>query len=355
MIPEVEATPISPEPRVNSKGWAKAEYTVTRKFQDGTRKAETQIGWVRRDPVEGSLSIKDFGRSIEGFVTASEDWLAECEFELSKRAYAEAARQSEGKNGKRDGNKFKILYKQLMSQKRTERRHAEKLDKLEVAQGFPRLEHFLKRSVESYGAHLNENITRHLAAGNTLPYQHIQLEYNIMKGFVPMEAIAESAPPEEIQKLRVITDPTSNKPGVEAAYIRMDKILHLTPETIARKTQEIADGIQQHYTLDLQAGHIRVIMYQAMVPLGEKTNFNTARYRLVEDFIFSLTTMGLEYQEIKNAEEVERRQHIQRADVQAKVKEVEEMFTVSKGGLNSNPDPVTDESIHTPVIGEAQR
>lgn len=337
MIPEVEATRISPGPRVNSKGWGQLEYQVTRKLPDGTRKQQTNIGWVRRDPITGSLSIKDWGNCLEGFFTVDKHWVGEQEREAERDIRALALAQAEGTDGKTNFKKFEIIYQQLMSEQRTKRRHAERIDKQEVTQGLPRLEHYLKKAVETYGAHLNANITQHLAAGHTLPYQHIQIEYNIMKGFVPMEAIADTAPIEEIQKLKIIKDPTTGKDGVEAAYIRMDKILHLTPETLERKRKEVAEGIKQHYTLDLQAGQVRVIMYQAMVPLGDKNNFNSARYRLVEDFIFSLTSMGLEYQEIKNSEEAERRQQMQREDVQAKVKEVEEMFTISKGG-NQNSD-----------------
>jgi hypothetical protein len=242
-----------------------------------------------------------------------------------------------------------------MSETRRKKRRANQIDKQEITFGLPLLDNFLKTAMQSYGDHLNHNITQHLAAGHTLPYECIRLEYNIMKGFIPLEAIAEEGTPqEEIEKLTIIKEPETGRDGVEAAYIRMDKVLFLTAETLERKREEIKNNVKQTYMLDLHEGTARIIMYQAMAPISPGVNFAKARYRLIEDFLYVLTTQGLEYQEIQNAEEVQRTQQMQRKDVQDKIKEVEEMFTVSRGGNETSSDETNAKENTLKVAVEAQ-
>jgi hypothetical protein len=323
---KVEAPASKLREKPTKAGWTIESHSITQRT--GLGQVVTRVesrGPTQTNPWTGSVHIKSFEYCQERFCTRSASFLNEEEIEILK-PHAQ----------KGDRTYLRHILYMSQSKNREEKRHKDRINNSEITYGTPRLEHFLKGAVENYAASINRSINEYLQAGNTLPYDYVQVEYGIMKGFVPEEAFVNTAPPEEISKLRVVDNPNNpGQKGVEAAYISLYKILKLTPETLDRKRREIAAGAKQNPADSFEEGTHRVTLYQAMVPLTTETNFPKARYRLLEDILYHLTAYGMEYQERRNIEENEKIQQMQRQDVQAKVREVEDLFTVSKGGLNA--------------------
>lgn len=350
MFPQADESPIADpnikKPKVTTNvGWKKMAIYIKNKNLDTDFIVESELKetWWKTDPEQFWTEAKNFQDKVFVFISRDPRVKTQAQIDEARRKTAFKV-WKEAVQGLHPTAKAKEIAKltfeeylqrehNMQSNSRKQRRHADKLNKDEVKANGPRLEFFLKNAVQAYTDHMNNALAFHLEQGNTMPYKHIQVEYNIMQGFVPMDAIDPETPKEELEKLRITTNEEGVK-GVEAAYIRMDKLLHLTDETIEKRRQEAASGVKIHPLTDLASGLHRQGLYSAMFPLTKDINFLAAKYRLLEDLFHHFIIKGLEKQELEVIEATRREENAKRSDIQERIKEVEEIFTVSKGGLN---------------------
>jgi hypothetical protein len=192
----------------------------------------------------------------------------------------------------------------------------------EEASGSPRLENYLKKMIQNYADKVNADIKSFIEAGNHLPYDYIRLEYGIANSFVPEQAIISSGA--DPSTLRLIE--REGVKGVDAVYLRLAKMYHMTEES--RKVIETQDP---SIPADKREWREQLI-HHTMIPIQDGMNYLKAKYRLIEDVVFMFTSMGMEYYELQMMDAQQKKMDMQRQDLRDKVKEVEQMFTVTKGG-----------------------
>lgn len=322
-------------------GWEKDSITVHHKdFKTGiTTPRVLSETWIRRDPKELWTEFKNFQDKIFWFITKEPKLKtpAQVEEEFLAKARRDWLQAQIHKDSSYISTlTFEQYYEKVSMEAKTrdQRRHPEKFNEAEVLNNSKRMEFYLKNAVQSYTTNMNDALAEHVAKGHVMPYDGIQVEYNIMQGFVPLTAIEATVSPEELKDLPIIKNEEGLE-GVQAAYIRMDKLLHLTQETILKNREQAVAGVALHPMLNLEAGIFRQGLYSSMVPIKKGTSFLKAKYRLIEEMFHHFVTMGLERQEMFNLENAKREEAMKREDVQRRVAEVDEIFSVSKGGLNA--------------------
>jgi hypothetical protein len=222
-----------------------------------------------------------------------------------------------------------------MSNARRDSRHKDRVAEDIVKHGLPRAEQFLKNALETYMQKINASLQEFISKGGQSPYDFVRVEYNVMKGTLPLEVIKNdprfSDQLEHLLTFSLVKDEAGND-AITAAYLRVDKVLTLTPETIARKEQEAA---MTNTPNPVATGEHRELLYHAFVPIGEIT-FNSAKYQLLNDYFYQLIALGMEHTDYLKYREKQHEAEIQRENIASQVNDIEEIFKlkVEKGGAN---------------------